>query len=376
MRHIRFRAGMVRAVREEGPGWQHLEVEVWEPGRPPQPAEAWHDAELLGPLRPGDRVILNTTAVWLGLGTGGFHFVYWVPGREQIPDVPAVAPVGHLMKLRYTPGQMRVAAVEEQEGAQVALPPGADPAGALEAMPVVVGTLHSQLLPVLAGLHSAFPGIKVAYVMTDGGALPAPFSRLVRRLRQQGLLDRVITCGHAYGGDEEAVSPASALLAARKRGVHAAVALMGPGVVGTGTALGTSALEAAALLDTAAALGGTPLLALRAGEADRRPRHRGISHHALTVLRLARSAALIALPWGGTGRRLAQQLQEAGLAACHPVCYVNPAPALRLMQRWGISASTMGRGWAEEPLFFATAAAAGLLAGGLAGRRQGGTPHG
>lgn len=393
MTRIRFRAAVVRAVEAEGPGWQRLAVDVLEPapaggaepaapasaeaaqappraGLQPRPGVAWHDTALFGRLAPGDRVILNTTAAWLGLGTGGVHFVYWVPGAEHAPDPQAP---GHVMKLRYSPGQIRVLAAEEEAGAALALEPGAEPAGLLGGMPVVVGTLHSQLAAAVAGIASAWPRARIAYVMTDGGALPASFSRLAAELRRLGLVVATITCGHAYGGDVEAVSPASALAAARRAlRADVAVAVMGPGVVGTGTALGTTALEAAALIDTVAALGGTPVFAVRAGSSDRRPRHRGISHHALSVLRLARSAALVALPRGGAGGRLHAQLRDAGLAVRHVICYTEAAPGLRHLRRLGIEVTTMGRGPSEERLLFAAASAAGRLAGLLARRLRGG----
>ena len=56
-------------------------------------------------------------------------------------------------------------------------------------MPVVVADLHSSLPAVLAGLRDAAARApRVAYVMTDGGALPAWFSRTVAGLREAGWL--------------------------------------------------------------------------------------------------------------------------------------------------------------------------------------------
>src|SRR5690606_26500425 len=59
----------------------------------------------------GDRVAINTTAVDLGLGTGGAHFVVHVLGRER----PGAGTKGHIMKLRYTPLQVAVLAAEEPD---------------------------------------------------------------------------------------------------------------------------------------------------------------------------------------------------------------------------------------------------------------------
>lgn len=364
MTRLRLRPGRVREVLEAGEGWQRLLVEVDDP-EAPGPAPAWHDTGWLGPLAPGDRVILNTTAVWLGLGSGGQHFVYWVEGREPPPFPGPEA--GHIVKLRYSPAQLRVQAVEERHGVHAALAPGQDVRDALAGLPVVVGTLHSQLAPAVAGIAAALPGARVVYVLTDGGALPARLSRTVRELGAAGLLVGTISCGHAYGGDLEAVTPASALVAARRLlDADAAVALMGPGVVGTGTALGTTALEAAALVDTVAALGGRPVFAVRLGAADARARHRGVSHHALTALALMHAAALVAVPFGRRARAVLGALRAAGLAGRHLPCLADGHPGLRRLAQAGIEPRTMGRGPAEEPEFFLAASAAGYLAGRLA----------
>ena len=39
--------------------------------------------ELIGHCQPGDGVLLNTTAVDLNLGTGGWHYVLAIEGRER-----------------------------------------------------------------------------------------------------------------------------------------------------------------------------------------------------------------------------------------------------------------------------------------------------
>lgn len=65
--------------------------------------------QLTGDVLPGDTVLLNTTAIHLGLGSGGRHFVQMVVGREQRDaDGP-----GHIMKLRYTPWQLKCQTIDE-----------------------------------------------------------------------------------------------------------------------------------------------------------------------------------------------------------------------------------------------------------------------
>ena len=69
--------------------------------------------DMVGQPHVGDRVLLNTTALDLGLGTGGYAIVVALPDRLPAdPDGP-----GHLVKARYTPSQMTVLGVDEQESA-------------------------------------------------------------------------------------------------------------------------------------------------------------------------------------------------------------------------------------------------------------------
>src|SRR5207248_1263351 len=111
--------------------------------------------------------------------------------------------------------------------------------------------------------------------------------------------DGTVTAGQAFGGEVEAVNVPSALWLARYTlGADAVVVGMGPGVVGTNTALGTSSLDVVSSLDSAAALGGTPILCVRASGADERERHRGLSHHTTTQLALLRSPVYVPVPSG------------------------------------------------------------------------------
>lgn len=64
-------------------------------------------------LIPGDVVVLNTTAEELGLGSGGYHIV--LPAGTGNSDLPADdLASGHIMKLKYTPLQRSMLAVEEE----------------------------------------------------------------------------------------------------------------------------------------------------------------------------------------------------------------------------------------------------------------------
>src|ERR1700749_38172 len=103
---------------------------------------------LVGSPRVGDRVLLNVTALEAGLGTGGYALVVAVPDR--LPADPEIS--GHIVKSRYTPGQVMTESVDEQGSKYHELLESAD---SLDGMPVVVAALHSALPAILAGLFGA-----------------------------------------------------------------------------------------------------------------------------------------------------------------------------------------------------------------------------
>ena len=155
----------------------------------------------------------------------------------------------------------------------------------LAGMPVVVADLHSALPAVLAGIRAVNPQARVAYVMTDGGALPAAFSRAVAGLADAGWLAATLTVGQAFGGDHEAVTTHTGLLAARHVvGADVAVVAQGPGNVGTGTRWGYSGVACADALHAADVLGGRGVASLRVSgsrPARAAPRHQPPQPHGL-----------------------------------------------------------------------------------------------
>ena len=191
---------MVVAVRREWPGAVELDVTA---GGVTTPALAY--PALTGRPQVGDRVLLNATALELGLGTGGYALVVAVP--ERLPADPAGP--GHLVKARYTPLQVTVLGADEQGSPHHEALRDADDLGG---MPVVVADLHSAVPAVLAALRADMPGVTAAYVMLDGGALPAWFSRTIASLREAGWLAGTVTAGQAFGGDLETVTVHTGLL--------------------------------------------------------------------------------------------------------------------------------------------------------------------
>src|SRR5437588_12237680 len=103
---IMLRRGVVTAVEGARPGAVELRVDV--DGRS---ATALAYPDLCGAVDVGDTVLLNTTAVALDLGTGGVHLVVAV--LDDAPSRGDDEAPGRVMKLRYTPEQTAVAAVEE-----------------------------------------------------------------------------------------------------------------------------------------------------------------------------------------------------------------------------------------------------------------------
>src|SRR4249919_2509589 len=277
-----YRTGEIVTLLEARPGLQRVEVDLGE-----GPERAYALTQLTGPVELGDRVVVNTTAVELGLGTGGWHVVHWNLERDGWSEPGP----GHIIKGRYTSLQADVGSTEEHLEALAEVE-------SIDGMPVVVAALHSQLPAVAAAFKACAPDARLAYVMTDGAGLPLALSDLVASVRAAGLIDATITCGHAFGGDYEAVSIFSALAVARHvAGVDAVVVAMGPGIVGTNTRLGFSGMEVGGILDAAAALGGVPIACLRVSFADPRERHYGLSHHSSTALRLAtRERVTVAAP--------------------------------------------------------------------------------
>lgn len=304
-------------------------------------SRAYSLTQLTGSVAAGERVVVNTTAVDLGLGSGGWHVVHWNLSRGPWSD----AGPGHLMKLRYTSLQVDTGAGEE----------AGEPPPALDGTPVVVAGVHSQLAPIAVAIADRRPGARVAYVMTDGASLPLALSDLVADLDERGLLCGTVSAGHAFGGQIEALNVPSALALARHRlQADVIVVAMGPGIAGTGSSLGFTGLEAAPALDAAAWLGGRPIAAVRASGADLRPRHQGISHHTRTVLDAVRSEVDVAVP---------PDLEP--LTGRHRWHRVDPGDAVALLAKAGVTVTTMGRTPAQDPLFFAAAAAAGALAADL-----------
>lgn len=319
-----LRWGTVTAVTERLEALVRLEVDG-------EPCIAY--PRLTGGVEAGDTVLVNTRAVELGLGSGGFAVLYANLTRGL--DLPADEGA-HVMALPYTPGQVAIRFAEE-DGAQ---------RERIDDLPVVCTSLHSQLAPVCAALA----GRRVTYVQLSGGALPVSLSDTVRALKARRLLDSAIAVSPCLDGDLQCVSAASALTLAAARGAEVVVCGIGPGIVGTGSRWGHGGLAAADAANTAAALGARPIVAPRISFGDERPRHRGLSHHTRSTLALCLGAVRVAWP-GGLEPPHGIDVVGVDVTGWEAACAALPL-------------SHMGRGPGDDPWFFAAAFAAGRLAAG------------
>jgi Protein of unknown function (DUF3866) len=338
------------------------------------------DVALVGRAEVGDELIVNVQALDLGLGSGGFDVVHVNLTRGLRGRGPSRA---NVMKLNYTSLQHAVEPVEDE---QLRLPLG---------RPVAVLALHGQLAAVAWAFAQGGAGRTLGYVQTEGGALPGSHSRTVRALRERGLLAGHLTAGAAFGGEREAITTAGALHhGLRTLGWDAAVCGPGPGIVGSSSPLGHGGMCALDSAHAALSLGAPTLLVARMSSGDQRERHRGISHHTLTVLDLLLEPVTVALPagmrspvgadlraglgpvFGGEiGARAIEHRPALALGVERPVRITRHDWRRALVDLPGFGASglsthTMGRGLIEDPLFFAAALAGGSALAELTARAR------
>jgi len=346
--------GVVAGVERERTGAQEVTVRVEEGEE-----RAVNYTQLLGRVETGERVLLNTTAVRAGLGTGGYHFVM----ERAEGDGARPEQTGRTVKLRYTPLQFRCRSVEEEGSATREAVASCE---GLDGMPVIAAGLHSQIAAAAAAVKGMVPEARVAYVMTDTAALPLAFSRLVGELKEAGLIDATVTVGQAFGGDHEAVNVFSGLLAARAVvGAEVAIVGQGPGNVGTATEWGFGAIAQGSDVNAVGVLGGMPIAVPRISFADQRPRHAGVSRQFLVALgRVALVEAVVSVPLMGA-RKLGivrRQLDDAGITARHEVLVARGEVGAETLAERGVAVKTMGRTLEEDPEFFLAAGAAGAVA--------------
>ncbi|HSH37071.1 DUF3866 family protein [Schnuerera sp.] len=312
--------------------------------------------DLTGTVKVGDMVIINTTAVELSLGTGGIHFVIFNYSNEY----KTLRGSGHIMKLRYTPHQIRCLAAEEEDSEYHQL---FNDFKSLDGHLFVIGTLHSMLAPIVAMLKWLDSSIKINYLMTDGGALSLYFSNTVKMLRNKKMINNTITIGNAFGGDLECTNIYTGLISAKEilRG-DVTIITMGPGIVGTGTKYGFSGIEQGQIIDAVNTLEGEAVIVPRISFNDRRERHFGISHHTRTILsEIAKTSGKVVLPLLDDNKFnvLNNQIRKLKLDEKYEIIYENGDKILEAMNYFNLKITTMGRSYEDDKEFFKTLGAVG-----------------
>ncbi len=328
---------------------------------------------LIGPVTEGDAVRIEVSALDRSLGTGGQAMVSALLTRLPLDD----SDEGRMVKCRYMPTQVTTIGEDERDDDFRQLMASGR---ALRTVPVIAADLHSALPAIITGMRAPLPHEqqddvplpRVAYIMTDGGALPAAYSQTAQRLRDEGWIDDIITTGQAWGGTLETVTVHNAILAAVDRGADMIVVCQGPGNLGTETPWGYSGVAVSHDLQAAALVGTTPMMCARASQADARERHQGLSHHTARIItdlltvdcpmplpkRRDDSDPFTHLLWEKAERACATS-RARGHVSLEPV----PCDGLdRALRQCPVTLRTMGRGLDADYLSFLTAACAGRYA--------------
>ena len=332
LRHAR-----IISVIRDGPDATKLDLEVLEGPLRGRLISGLLYGEHVHPPETGETVTANTVGLEMGLGTGGV-----APVLPMASDADSAAPENenHFVKLPYTALQFPVSPVAQAEN--------------LDRVPLIVLPLHSHLAPACCAIADLWPGSRVSFVWQEGGALPVAFSDTVRDLKEKSLLHTVVSSGNCFGGDLESPNIYGGLLTAAAVS-DVVVAGIGPGVIGTGTKHGHGGMSAALALNAACSLGADPVLAPRISAADKRSRHRGISHHTKTALEATLGGCRVAYPESA-------DLSTEELPKRHSHIRVAYG-AGGLEDRFGVTFRSMGRSYAEDSIFFDAAAAAALVIG-------------
>ena len=253
-RMIQWREVSWSTVRRRWAGAVEYAVAAW-PAAGDAGAGRWPTPAVVGDPRSGDRVLLNVTALRAG------------PGHRWSRAGRRRCPTGCRPTRRRRAGPRRQGALHPAAGdgprrrragqpaPRACCADGRRPRRACRSSSPTCTPPCRRCSP---GCASAGPGARVAYVMTDGGALPIAFSRTVagaargrlagrRRspsARRSAATSRRSTCTPACSPPRHVV------------GADVAVVIQGPGNLGTGTRWGFSGVAAGEAVNAAATLGG------------------------------------------------------------------------------------------------------------------------
>lgn len=339
---LKLRRGRVTSVDSADERIARVTVQL--EGGAARPAVAYPG--LTGPVEPGDDVVVNVEAADRGLGSGGFDVVHCNLTR----GLGGAGGEGHVMKLNYTSLQHGVRPMEE----------GIEEPPPREGIPAAVLALHGQLPCAAFAVAAVASGARAGYVQTHGGALPGALSDAVATLLREGLLAGHVSAGPAHGAPAEAITVEGALDAARREDWDCAFVGPGPGILGSASALGHGGLAALSNAHAALALGSPVVVVPRLSSGDPRERHRGLSHHTDTVLRMLLRPVRVPVP-EGLSLPSGAALGRAVTRGRHEGISVDVADLANAYLQSGLPATTMGRSFDEDRDFFLAALAGGAV---------------
>ncbi|MDD3839175.1 MAG: DUF3866 family protein [Clostridia bacterium] len=345
---IVIKQGIVKEIMTEHDNIQVILVDV-----EGSTNKAINYVNITGRLEKNEKVFLNNTAVSLGLGTGGYDFVL----NGQSTNMIKQRYDGHIMKMRYTPIQFSCLTVEEKNHQYNDI---FNKFKSLNKMPCIIAPLHSSIAPFAAALkYIKGMNVKISYIMTEGGCLPLSFSNTVRQLKSKGLIDHTITYGNAFGGDFETINIYTALIAAKYiASADVTIIAMGPGIVGSNTRYGHTAVEQAIIIDAATAIGGNTFTIPRIGFSDSRIRHLGISHHSIIVLyELCINPSTVCFPLMKKEKMnyILNQIKKYAIHKKHNIIFRDGSIVKNALKSFELEVTTMGRNFNQEPEFFMSA---------------------
>lgn len=268
--------------------------------------------------------------------------------------------------MKYTPGQIRVKAVEEN----IEFKDTFNIKSRLTPKPVIFAILHSMLFPLVTTIKYIDPNITVNCVYTYGGAMNANNSFTLKRLKESGLINSIITTGECYGGDYESINIATGILFGFNRlKSDIIVVCCGPGVAGSSTFYGFSTFDFIGSIYTAKLLGLNPVLIPRISMADKRERHMGLSMQCISILQTLDFS--VHLPVYKDREDIAgfnylyNQLNSCNIINRHNVQIIENEIIKRAMGGLNTDIKVMGRSYTEDPWFFNNCSSAGVYAAEL-----------
>ncbi|EYE87443.1 hypothetical protein Q428_13295 [Fervidicella metallireducens AeB] len=350
---LNLEQGVVKNIILQRDGVQFLEVEVNE-----KCEVALNYINHTGICRTGDRVVLNTIALRMSLGTGGYHFVYYNLSNKN-NDVDFNKSSGHIIKMKYTPYQFKVKTIEEVDIFKKYFDSPVD----LSSKKILIAKLHSMIAPGACVLKYKQSDCKISFIYCYGGSLEAKFSNTLSELKEKKIIDNVITCGECYGGDYESVNIFTAIIFAFKilRSDYVIISC-GPGIAGTSTFYGFSSLELVFAAYAVNLMGNVPIVIPRVSFADKRDRHYGISLQSIAFLKCINFPVYFPLYSSIGGEIISKQIKTHDIFLKHHVRYINNSCVREAMAYYKVNGVSMGRRYDDDPAYFENCGAASEFA--------------